>query len=359
MKSSNKIVFLNENSFYPIVYNNELTVTKIIKNLKFFFGLDFPNLDEKRLILCDNKEIQDFDSILNQENFNLLALDFNQIVKYRSLTILSQIFCNKFKFPNESVMFIPKSELENKENDDVYLYKNCVCKLTNFTESEQTKNLVDFFIKNKNNPSSLFQGIVLDDTEIPTDFEKNFVYGIPILSKRTKAIDLQSFIKNNSNISTEIKMDIIKEIFKILLIDDPNYIFLRMVNKFSLLFDESSKKIYFDINTLFSSNLMYESQAYPAPEVQIGTHSCVWSFGILIYFILHGEHVFKNQNNYENYIKNKSALIINGDTKIQTIIKKCLELDHTNRITLKDCYNHIEEYVKSLKSVAKSVTDNR
>ena len=69
--------------------------------------------------------------------------------------------------------------------------------------------------------------------------------------------------------------------------------------------------------------------------------------------------MFKDQNTYENYIKNKSSLMINGDNRIQTIIKKCLDLDHTNRCKLSDCINQIEEYFKSLKPIAKSATDVR
>ncbi len=358
MKSNDKIFFLKNNSFYPLVYNNQLTINKIIKNLKSFFLIDYPNINEKTLILYDNKEIQDFDVNINREMFNLLAVDMNEIIKYRNLTILSHIFCKKFQLSNETGMFIPNSELEMKQID-VYLYKNCEYQLTNFTQTEHLKDLIDFLLRFKNNPRSLFLGILLNDNVIQSDIGEICTFGIPVLWKKTKAIDLQNFIKNSQNISSEVKIVIVKEIYEILSIDDPKDIVLSIVKKFSLIFDESARRVYFDINSLFCSNLSHQSQVYPQPETQTGTHSRVWSFGVLIYFILTGEHVFKDQNTYENYIKNKSSLMINGDNRIQTIIKKCLDLDHTNRCKLSDCINQIEEYFKSLKPIAKSATDVR
>lgn len=358
--SERKIKFYKDSCFYPLVYHNGLTIQKIIKNLKLFFSIDYPNLNEKRLILYDNKEIPDFDINLNLENFNLLSIDLNQVIKYRNLSILRQFFLQKFKISSGAEMFIPKSEIEKKENNE-YLYKNVVCELTNYTLSEKTTDIIDFFIKNSNNSSgSIFQGIVLDDNEIPTEIGENTSFGISILTKKIRAaIDFQTFVLNNKHNSLDLKNEIIKEMCEVLSMDDPKNICLKLVNQFLLILDEESRKIYFDIDTIFKFNLSNENKVYPHPENEINTHSRVWSFGILIYFILIGEHVFKNDTAYENYIKKNYVLELNGDPKIQTIVKKCLELDINNRGTLKDCNAQIDEYIKNKKIVSNSKGDTR
>ena len=171
---------------------------------------------------------------------------------------------------------------------------------------------------------------------------------------------LETWMKNNKNISEEDASLIIKEILSAIAYLHQNKVCHRDLKPENIMFsrenDLSSIKIIDfglslqKVDSLFNSDYC-GTLLYMAPE-EIERKSYylsvdTWSIGILMYMLLNkGEHPFYHENdNKETFLKNlkeKKPLVFNNKISFMAmhLIKKLLEYDHIKRYRASDALKH-------------------
>ena len=84
-----------------------------------------------------------------------------------------------------------------------------------------------------------------------------------------------------------------------------------------------------------------------APEIiekqKINEKVDIWSFGILIYYIIYNKYPFNGKNKillYKSIIKNKIKFWLNIKPSLKDLIKKMLEIDVNKRIGIWQVLQH-------------------
>jgi hypothetical protein len=347
--SKNFIQIVNQNPYYRLGYFKGITPYIVLQNVLEFFSLnDIPSKRLNKLILNENTEINDLNIILSEENFKNVSINLENVFQLILMKKLKNLLFQRFKSLMNDIDIVPKSELSSSKlhNCDCFIYEKNKFNLSNLTINADSIDLINFFHRNmKNKIGNLFYAIVLDDTEIPGNFDKDkSLFGISVLTKIYETVNLIKYIKDNSTLTKDKRIDIINQIYEILLLDDPEYNCLKYINPNFLLIDTNSKLVYFDVLQLLQIGNL-DGVTIPPPENEKSLKSKVWSLGLFSYMLFTGKNVFENKTQYLNYINNSQTLDLNCDKELATIIRNCLEINPDKRMSLADC---IEKITKNI-----------